>query len=243
VPYPDKLLTPDERVVEHLRPHWKKLVLPVLVLLVVAAVSGYGLGVVASPVLRIVIAALALVVLVTLVVAPVLRWRSTHVVLTDRRVMLRHGILTRTGRDVPLARINDISSAHSLLDRMLGCGTLTVESAGERGRLVLADLPHVERVQAAMYELVEGGAPSSDDRSDHHDLDDPDDDGPDDDDPDDDDPDDDKAYDDNLYDDEQAYDPGQGHVRHVLYDHLHPAAAEPERDQVYDYEQDAGRRR
>ena len=30
---------------------------------------------------------------------------------------------------------------------MLGCGTLVVESAGERGQLVLRDIPHVEEVQ------------------------------------------------------------------------------------------------
>jgi hypothetical protein len=38
---------------------------------------------------------------------------------------------------------------------MLGCGTLTIESAGERGQVVLADIPHVEKTQSVLYELVE----------------------------------------------------------------------------------------
>jgi hypothetical protein len=42
-----------------------------------------------------------------------------------------------------------------VVDRMLGCGTLTIESAGERGQVVLTDIPGVEKVQSVLYELVE----------------------------------------------------------------------------------------
>jgi hypothetical protein len=41
------------------------------------------------------------------------------------------------------------------LERLLGCGTLTIESAGERGQSVLNDVPHVDKVQTKLYELVE----------------------------------------------------------------------------------------
>ena len=42
-----------------------------------------------------------------------------------------------------------------MLERILGCGTLVVESAGERGQLVLRDVPHVEEVQRDVYRLAE----------------------------------------------------------------------------------------
>jgi hypothetical protein len=42
-----------------------------------------------------------------------------------------------------------------LLDRLLGCGTLIVESAGEHAEIVLPQLPHVERVSATLFQLVE----------------------------------------------------------------------------------------
>ena len=42
-----------------------------------------------------------------------------------------------------------------ILERVLGCGTLVVESAGERGQLVLRDVPHVEEVQRDVYRLAE----------------------------------------------------------------------------------------
>ena len=57
---------------------------------------------------------------------------------------------------MPLARINDVHFEHSsVFERMLGCGTLIVESAGERGQLVLADVPEVEIVQREVYRLYE----------------------------------------------------------------------------------------
>jgi uncharacterized membrane protein YdbT with pleckstrin-like domain len=86
---------------------------------------------------------------------PWLRWRTTHYVFTSERVILREGIISRQGRDIPLGRVNDVSFSHGLIDRMLGCGTLTIESAGERGQVVLASLPRVEKTQSVLYELVE----------------------------------------------------------------------------------------
>ena len=48
-----------------------------------------------------------------------------------------------------------MSFSHGLIDRMLGCGRLVVESAGEHGQLVLTEIPHVEQVQATLFQLVE----------------------------------------------------------------------------------------
>jgi uncharacterized membrane protein YdbT with pleckstrin-like domain len=86
---------------------------------------------------------------------PVLRWRTTVYELTNRRLRMRDGIITRHGRDIPLARINDVSFSKGLLDRLLGSGRLTVESAGEHGQIVLNDIPRVEAAQGTLYRLVE----------------------------------------------------------------------------------------
>jgi uncharacterized membrane protein YdbT with pleckstrin-like domain len=88
-------------------------------------------------------------------VVPWLRWKTTSYELTTRRLRLRRGILSRSGRDFPLIRISDVSFSHGLLDRLLGCGKLIVESAGEHGQLVLTEIPEVERVQATLFQLVE----------------------------------------------------------------------------------------
>ena len=69
--------------------------------------------------------------------------------------MIRQGVFARSGRDVPLTRVNDVSFHHSLIDRLLGCGTLTIESAGEHGQVELPEVPRVEQVQREVYRLVE----------------------------------------------------------------------------------------
>jgi uncharacterized membrane protein YdbT with pleckstrin-like domain len=86
---------------------------------------------------------------------PVLRWRTTTYELTTRRLRVREGIVTRHGRDIPLARINDVSFEKGPLDRLLGSGRLVVESAGEHGQIVLTDIPQVEFAHATLFRLVE----------------------------------------------------------------------------------------
>jgi DNA-binding response OmpR family regulator len=85
----------------------------------------------------------------------VLVWRTTRYELTTKRLRLRTGIIARNGRDIPLSRVTDVSFRKSLLDQILGCGTLVVESAGEHGEITLTEIPHVERVSATLFQLVE----------------------------------------------------------------------------------------
>jgi len=153
--YPKKLLGEDETVVLDTHPHWKLLVAPTLELLVVLALAGFLLAVVDPSWAKWTVTGVALVLVLALFGVPFLRWRTTHIVITTKRVVTRVGILTRTGRDVPLTRVNDVSFSETLLERVLRCGTLTVESAGERGQVVLTDVPRVAEVQRTLYELTE----------------------------------------------------------------------------------------
>jgi membrane protein YdbS with pleckstrin-like domain len=155
VAYPDKILATDEEVVLHLHPHWRRLVRPVLVFLLAAGAGGYGVASAEDPRVQVVLLVLLLAAVCVLTVWPVLRWASDHVILTTHRILVRTGVLSRSGRDVPLGRVDEISFRHTLLERILRSGTLTVESAGDRGELVLRDVPRVELVQAALYELVD----------------------------------------------------------------------------------------
>ncbi len=156
-----KLLGADEYVVVSTRTHWKALVFPVFLLLVVAGAGGFLAAIVPTgsmrTPLRIAILAVGVVVLLTFAAKPFLNWFFSTYTLTNRRLITRHGVLTRTGRDIPLMRINDVSYEHGLIDRMLGCGTLLIESAGERGQVILPDVPHVEHVHLQMSDLLFGG--------------------------------------------------------------------------------------
>ena len=145
----DPSLTQDEHLVLVLHPHWKTLIRPFAVAALVMLPSGSSAGVA-----RDVIGILVFVAVIIWGVVPVLRWRSTTYELTTRRLRLREGILSRTGRDFPLIRISDVSFTHGPIDRLLGCGKLIVESAGEHGQLVLNEIPQVQQVQSTLFQLV-----------------------------------------------------------------------------------------
>lgn len=157
--YPDQLLASDEEVVRHLHPHWITLLGPTMVFLVVAGGAGYGIAVLpAGSVqqwLRLAILVVAVVLLVAFVLAPLLRWASTHYVITTHRVMFRIGVLNRHGKDIAYPRITDVAYAQTLWDRIIGAGTLTVESAGEGPPQVLGNIPHSDQVQQLINHLVE----------------------------------------------------------------------------------------
>jgi len=136
-----------------------KILLPSLLVPLVVGVATYLVFLVPSgsarAPLRWAIVAIAVVVLLRLSVWPWVVWQTTSYVLTTRRVVIRRGVFARSGRDIPLTRVNDVSFQHSFFERLLGTGTLTIESAGERGQVVLTEIPRVERVQSQLYELVE----------------------------------------------------------------------------------------
>ncbi|MFD1150329.1 PH domain-containing protein [Saccharothrix hoggarensis] len=155
--YPDDLLSPSEHVVIHQHPHWKTLLVPVLVLLVAVGGGAYLAALVAdqswASVAWIALGAVVLVLVAWLTVAPVVRWRTTHFIVTSDRVMYRIGVVKRTGLDIPLGRINSVRFEHSLLDRVLGCGTLIIESASDEP-LEFDDIPGVEKVHSMLYREI-----------------------------------------------------------------------------------------
>lgn len=157
--FPEDILTEDEQVALHLHPHWREMVRPVLVLLfgIAALVAAWLLlpdGDVGQILLYLVGVAV-LILTAWLSVWPWLVWRTTHYLFTNERVVLQFGIFHRERRDIPLHRVNNHTMNQSLVDRLFGCGTLVIESAGQDGTTNLADMPKVQQVQTLLYELVD----------------------------------------------------------------------------------------
>ena len=155
--YPDDLLVEGEQVVMHRHPHWKLLVVPVLVLLVVVGLGSFLAALVAAqswaPWAWLALVGLGGALVFWLTVLPVIRWRTTHFVVTNRRVLVREGVLTRHGIDIPLSRINSVQFRHTLVERLVGSGTLVIESVSEEP-LEFDDVPDVERVYTQLYAEV-----------------------------------------------------------------------------------------
>jgi membrane protein YdbS with pleckstrin-like domain len=62
-------------------------------------------------------------------------------------------VLTRSGIDIPLARIVHVEFRHGIFDRMLRAGTLIIESAAQEP-LEFYDIPRVRQVHALLYHEV-----------------------------------------------------------------------------------------
>ncbi|MDR7383436.1 PH domain-containing protein [Promicromonospora iranensis] len=158
-------LAEGETIVMQLRTHPKKVIKPILLLVVLLAVL-VALWVLPVPVDQIVLwfGTLILVVLgLSAAVGPFLRWRTTRYTITNQRVALRTGIVTQTGRDIPLYRINNVTFEKQLTDRFWGCGTLVISDGTDQPGMVLDDVPDVEQVQRTLQDLVRQGQQLSDD--------------------------------------------------------------------------------
>lgn len=160
--YPDKLLADDEEVVRHLHPHWLTVFWPVVVFLVLVGAGSFGAALIPvgsnQGVYRLLIAVAVVVLAVVFVAVPLLRWRTTHYVITTHRVLYRVGILSRTGRDIGLSRITDVSYRQTLWDRIINSGTVTIETAGESGATVWSAIPDSDAVQQLLNHVVEEDA-------------------------------------------------------------------------------------
>jgi membrane protein YdbS with pleckstrin-like domain len=158
-----KLLSDGEHVVLSVRTHPKALIGPgaVLILVVAGVITAAMQQYEAS--IMIAIAVVAVVAVTLWVVIPFLRWVTSTYTVTNRRLITRHGIITRTGRDIPLFRINDVAYEKGLLDRILGCGTLVISDATEKAGVVLPDVPNVEQVHLQISDLLFANDDGNDD--------------------------------------------------------------------------------
>lgn len=152
--YPESLLSTDESVVfdvhHHLFVLWKPAMLVLafvavwLVVLFLATSSGW-----------VVFAGLAILLVLSLYMAwRVQVWAHTNLVLTDQRLIYQTGVFTRQSREIPLAKINDVSFMQMVLARMLGMGDLVVESASESGPFAYFNVPDPERLKMQILEHI-----------------------------------------------------------------------------------------
>jgi uncharacterized membrane protein YdbT with pleckstrin-like domain len=160
VPFPRKLLTEGEEIVLDLRPHWISLLKPVFWTVAIGSLTGLiyvkiGGESSTKQVLQWVVIGIAFVLWIPLALAPAIRWRFTLFVLTNERVITRSGVIAKHSKEIPLETINDVTFAQSIIERMIGAGDLTIESAGESGQNRFTDIRKPESVQLEVYRAAE----------------------------------------------------------------------------------------
>jgi len=162
MPFPEKLLNDNEDVILDLRPHWSTLARPVMAVLVSVAIT-IGLSQVGPS--NLVYVGLGLLVLsLGWFGVDYLKWTTTNFVVTNDRLVYRAGVIAKHGKEIPLERVNDISFRQGVLERVIGTGDLSIESAGAQSRETFEDIPHPARVQNEIYRQMEASSARHADR-------------------------------------------------------------------------------
>ncbi len=136
--YIDQNLSTGETVLYRTRLHWIAMLTHFLVALVVALV---GIGLLTGAVsgmekkngnsLQLAAVGFTLLMLAALVVATAFWKRSaTEMAVTNRRVLVKVGLLTRRSTEIMLSKIESVSVDQSMLGRMLSFGTIMVRGVG-----------------------------------------------------------------------------------------------------------------
>jgi membrane protein YdbS with pleckstrin-like domain len=155
---PDEYLLPSERRVIRVRRHWTVIAWDVFeagALLAVAVMVSYLLPPNTSLIQNILWYAALFVVL--RFAYKIVEWWVERIVVTDKRFMLTTGVFTTRVAMMPIGKVTDLTYERSWNGRMMGYGTLIVESAGQIQALNRIEyLPKPEVVYDAISELVFG---------------------------------------------------------------------------------------
>src|SRR6478609_5620607 len=157
--YPDNLLVQGERVIVNKRPHWKVLILPTILFIVIIA-AGVALATWISKSdwqspqwAYYTIAGVAIVALIILVLVPFVRWRTEHFVITNHHVFFRTGLVSRREHQIPLGQIANMETEVTFWGRLMGYGSLIVESSADQP-LKFRNVASLSKVQAQLNQLI-----------------------------------------------------------------------------------------
>lgn len=148
--YPTRLLTDDEEILDQFRPHWRVLLPALLWAMLLAALAGIGMAALPDRWRWYAVGA-AVVVWIALSIRSVFNWWFTNYVLTTERIIVRRGMIARTGVEIPLENVTNVLYSQSVMERLLRYGDVTLESAGTQGRSDLHDIPDPEGFQSQVY--------------------------------------------------------------------------------------------
>lgn len=154
----ERFLLPTEQRVIAVRRHWARLAEPIFTTFatLVAVMWLDQVLPLGLPHVRDVLLA-GWVVLATRLIWRVLEWREDWFVVTDRRLLLRTGLITRRVAMMPLIKVTDMSYARPPLGRLLGYGEIVIESAGhEQALRKVRHLPHPDALYVEICELLFG---------------------------------------------------------------------------------------
>jgi len=149
-------LLPGERILARSCRHWVVLLRPIattvlavaiaLVLLVLLPIAGE---------LRLLLMLGVVLVGLGVINLYYLGWRAHEYVLTDQRVILNEGIVSKFSRSIAIDRIQDLTTFQGLWGRTWGYGDIELETAGREGAELLSTVPQPQQLRNAIFGQIE----------------------------------------------------------------------------------------
>ncbi|MFA5566380.1 MAG: PH domain-containing protein [Acidimicrobiia bacterium] len=152
--FPEDYLHPNEELILDLKPHWFRM-LPTGGALAAAVIVGVFIFTKTNVQALNILAGLAILATLAWFIQAYVAWTSTHFVLTSDRLIHRRGVVSRSGIEIPLERINTVFSHQSIFERLIGAGDLVIESASAEGRQEFDDMRHPDTIQNEIYVAME----------------------------------------------------------------------------------------
>jgi uncharacterized membrane protein YdbT with pleckstrin-like domain len=149
-------LLPGERILASSARHWVVLVRPTVTTILAVAVSLVILILlpIASE-LRLFLMLGVIVVGLAVLNLYYWAWRAHEYVLTDQRVILNEGIISKFSRSIAIDRIQDLTTFQGLWGRTWGFGDIELESAGRDSAEVLSTVPRPQQLRNAIFAQIE----------------------------------------------------------------------------------------
>lgn len=154
MPYPKKLLNDYEELAVDLHPHYWYFAEAVAALVASIVLGIIVLAATDSSALRWIVLALIVISALWLLVR-YLRWATTNFVITSDRVIFRHGVIAKSGIEIPLERVNSVHFNQSIFERMIGAGDLLIESGAEGGQQRFTDVKNPDKIQNLIHSQME----------------------------------------------------------------------------------------
>jgi uncharacterized membrane protein YdbT with pleckstrin-like domain len=164
---------PGEKVVFETRPrfviHLTSTLLKLLVIILlafffqamlaaVAVVQNYLVSYIRLPLVEGVSFFLLILILVLFlwVILDLFSWRSTKYLLTDRRVMIKRGLIRKKTVYIHFNKVQDISISQSLFERIFQSGDIKIFGGHEHTQMLLENIPNPVEVDNMINRLIEG---------------------------------------------------------------------------------------
>jgi uncharacterized membrane protein YdbT with pleckstrin-like domain len=138
----------DEKVILDTPPHILFLIIPILAVFVIWVLYVFLIcPLLISPLIDgrcILVSGLSFFLLIVILF---LDWINNRLILTNLKVTRQRGIIGKTIMDIGLDQIQDIKVSFGMIGRVVGFGTLEIESAGTFGKIVFRGIPSPWRVK------------------------------------------------------------------------------------------------